>query len=74
MKPKNIWEMIVLIFTIMVVYIFIVSITSMVVSKIPTTADNEGLRKELADQINTIIGFIMGIVAKKIYDDKTKNE
>lgn len=57
-------------FAAMIVYVFVVNITAMVVFKIPTTEANLTIRTKLIESLNLIIGFVLGIVAKKIYDEK----
>lgn len=71
MKNLNIWQIIVFMFAAMIVYVFVVNITAMVVFKIPTTEANFAIRTKLLESLNLIIGFVLGIVAKKIYDDNT---
>lgn len=70
MKRFSIWEIICFMFAAMIVYVFVVNITAMVVFKIPTTEANLTIRTKLIESLNLIIGFVLGIVAKKIYDEK----
>jgi hypothetical protein len=70
MKGSNIWAILTFIFGCTVCVVLIANQFGALILKIPTNADNIELRLRLADILNTICGFVMGIVAAKLSDKK----
>lgn len=62
----NIWELLAFIFGCTVCAILLVNVIGMFILKIPTTADNAGVRNSLVDLLKYIAGAIIGIISAKV--------
>lgn len=66
MKKPTIFEIILLVMSLMVAFVICSSILAMIVSKVATTADNIQLRTKLVDLIYFVAGSVMTIISQKI--------
>ena len=65
-QQYNLYDWLVFIIGITVCLILLINIISIVVLKIPTTADNLPIRSKLADILNGLIGSLLTIVGAKL--------
>lgn len=66
MRKPTIFEIILLVMSLMVAFVICSSILAMIINKAATTPDNIQLRTKLVDLIYFVAGSVMTIISQKI--------
>jgi len=73
-NPFTAWEWIAIIFAIVVGYVIIIIFTGIIFFNVPTTPQNEDLRKQLVEMVQNIAIGLMAITAGKILNSNKKDD
>jgi len=73
-NPFTAWEWIAIIFAVVVGYVIIIMFTGIIFSKVPTTPQNEDIRKQLIEMVQNIAIGLMAITAGKILNSNKKDD
>jgi len=73
-NPFTAWEWIAIIFAIVVGYVIIIMFSGIIFLKVPTTPQNEDLRKQLIEMVQNIAIGLMAITAGKILNGTNKKD